>query len=93
MNPKQKYKNQITAIKDTLVKHDPLNYLVIYAGEEFEKQLYSYEAETILEKFRKSESISDIEAFIISCSKTENKAKSESIKNSASEIGKVINGF
>ena len=93
MNPKQKYKNQLAAIKATLQRHDPLNYLILYAGERFEEQLYSYEAATILEKFRDSSNNSDIEAFIISCSKSENKTNAETIKNSASDIGRVINGF
>jgi hypothetical protein len=70
MNPKQKYKSQIAAIKSLLQEYDPLNYQVKYAGERFENELYAYEAGIILENFRNLSSNSEIEDFLTSSSKS-----------------------
>jgi len=93
MNPKQKYKNQRAAIKSLLQEYDPLNYLVKYAGERFEKQLYAYEAGTILEKFRNLSNNSEIEDYLINSSKSKDEVNIEAAKNVSIQIGNVINGF
>ncbi len=37
-------------IREILQKHDPLDHLVRFGGDRFDKDLYGYESTTILEK-------------------------------------------